>query len=60
MFSAHPSGGEVGVLGDVGKVLELQSLSGRCVAHGEDLQDIFIAVPWIIHLKDDLEEDGEL
>ena len=60
MFSAHPSGGEVGVLGDVGKVLELQSLSGRCVAHGEDLQDIFLAVPWIIHLKYDLEEDGEL
>ena len=45
LISAHPSGGEVGVLGDVGKVLELQSLSGRCVAHGEDLQDILIAVP---------------
>ena len=45
VFSSHPSGGKVGVLGDVGKVLELQSLSGRCVAHGEDLQDIFIAVP---------------
>ena len=47
VFLSHPSGGKVGVLGDVGKVLELQSLSGRCVAHGDLVKKVFFLLTFV-------------